>query len=59
MFREPGLTAASIVRECAEIPCLASVRMDHARGFAIWTAIYRSLLALRDLPLDIAFVHCK
>lgn len=59
VFREPGLTAASIVRECAEMPYLANVCMDLARGLAIWTAIYRSVLALRELPLDITFVHYK
>lgn len=57
VFREPGLTASSIVRECAEMPYLSNVRMDVQRGLAIWTAMYRSVLALRNLPIDIAFVH--
>lgn len=57
VFREPGLTAASIVRECSEMPYLSGVRMDLSRALDIWSAIYRAVLSLRSVLFEIIFVH--
>lgn len=57
VFREPGLTAASIVRECQEMPYLSDVRMDLPRAVRIWAAFYRSVLSLRTILGDMIFVH--
>jgi hypothetical protein len=54
VFREPGITAESIVKECAEVAYLSTVRMTLERALDIWTAIYRSVLSL---PMEVAFVH--
>lgn len=57
VFREPGLTAASIVRECSQMPYLSGVRMDLSRALDIWSATYRAVLSLRSVLFEIIFVH--
>jgi len=44
VFRDPAVTAASIVRECAAADYLAGVEMDAARALATWCAMYRQVL---------------
>lgn len=57
VFREPGITAESIVKECAEMRYLSSVHMTMPRAFNVWTAIYKSALDLQKSFNDILFVH--
>jgi len=45
VFREPGATTASIVKECRDAAYLASLAMDEARALEVWTAMYERVLA--------------
>jgi len=44
VFRDPAVTARSIVKECAQEDYLASLRMTEERALAAWTAMYRRIL---------------
>jgi GT2 family glycosyltransferase len=44
VFRDPAVTVASIVRECAVAEYLAGVAMDAERALATWCAMYRQVL---------------
>jgi len=51
VFRDPAVTAASIVRECAVADYLAGVEMDAERALATWCAMYRQVLRqYREAP---------
>jgi hypothetical protein len=57
VFRDPGATAVSIVKECAEAAYLSNVRMTLPRAIEIWTSIYKSVISLQGLPIDWMFLH--
>lgn len=57
VFRDPMDTAASIVKECAAEPYLASVAMDTERALAVWAAMYRSILERLAGRGDWLFAH--
>lgn len=57
VFREPGITAESIVKECAEASYLSNVCMTYPRALNIWTAIYRSVLSFQKLSGELLFLH--
>jgi hypothetical protein len=57
VFRDPGATAVSIVRECADAAYLSNVRMTYSRALSIWTSIYKSVISLQVLPVDWIFLH--
>jgi GT2 family glycosyltransferase len=48
VFRDPLVSAASIVKECATADYLRGVEMDVERALSIWCAQYRSILELHD-----------
>lgn len=51
VFRDPAVTAASIVRECTVADYLAGVAMDAERALATWCAMYRQVLRqYREAP---------
>lgn len=58
VFRDPAVTAASILKECASVPYLANLDMDASLALTSWTALYRQTLkhARRD-PGRFTFVH--
>jgi hypothetical protein len=57
VFREPGRTATSIVREFATAPYLARERMTYRHALRVWTAMYRSVLEMCDGDPGWRFVH--
>lgn len=57
VFREPGQTASSIVRECASNLYLRTVSMSVERALDIWSAMYRSVLRTHREKGDWLFVH--
>lgn len=46
VFRDPGVTAASIMTECVRAEYLKDVRMDLGRAFAVWEMMYRNVLEI-------------
>lgn len=57
VFREPGRTAASIVKEFGQARYLRGEHMTHRSALRVWTAMYERVLELsRDDP-DWVFVH--
>lgn len=57
VFRHPATTAASIVHECASVPYLNNVKINHIRASAIWLASYRAILRHYRQGGDWLFVH--
>lgn len=57
VFREPGVTAESIVKECAAEAYLSNVHMTRARALGIWNSIYNSIVNLTGLQNNIIYVH--
>lgn len=57
VFREPAVTAESIMRECASQEYLSGVPMDFDRALAIWSATYRRILEHRRAGGEWLFVH--
>lgn len=57
VFREPAVTAESIVKECAKAPYLASVEMDVERALELWNAMYAEALRRADQEPDWKFIH--
>jgi GT2 family glycosyltransferase len=57
VFREPALTADSLVRECAEAEYLAGVELDFARALELWCAQYRAVLERHRHEGEWLFVH--
>lgn len=48
VFREPGKTADSIVRECLENKALKRLKMTRARALSIWYSMYSHILKHHD-----------
>lgn len=44
VFRHPATTAASILRECADMPYLWDLMMDFERAVKVWTLMYRHIV---------------
>lgn len=57
VFREPAITAASILTECASAEYLRDVEIDHERAVEIWDAMYRRVLDDHAGTGDWLFVH--
>jgi GT2 family glycosyltransferase len=57
VFRDPAVTAASIVKECATADYLRGVPFDHERALATWRAMYRQVLADHRHQGDWLFLH--
>ncbi|MDP4285482.1 MAG: sulfotransferase domain-containing protein [Bacteroidota bacterium] len=45
VYREPGKTAESIVRECLETPVLNKLKMTEDKALKIWKSMYLHILA--------------
>lgn len=58
VFRSPEVTVASILKECAAMPYLASLQMDADLALEAWIALYRHALKHSRLaPGHFFFVH--
>ncbi len=57
VFREPAVTAASIVKECRGTDYLRDVDCDEARALAIWRAHYQQILTRHRHQGDWLFLH--
>ncbi|MBL8841161.1 MAG: glycosyltransferase [Planctomycetes bacterium] len=57
VFRDPAITAASIVKECRSADYLRGVAVDPPRALAIWRAHYRQILADHRHQGDWLFLH--
>jgi hypothetical protein len=57
VFREPGRTARSIVKECNDAPYLQSLRMTVSLAIDAWTLMYRSILELHSQDGEWLFIH--
>lgn len=57
VFREPAVTAASIVKECATADYLRGVAMDEARALQLWRATYREILDVHAKSGEWLFLH--
>ena len=57
VFRAPERTAESIMRECAEAPYLAGLRMTRRRALRIWENAYRWMLKHHAHGGDWLFIH--
>ncbi|HZO81816.1 MAG TPA: sulfotransferase [Candidatus Binataceae bacterium] len=58
VFRDPSVTAHSIVRECAAADYMKGVAMDASRALKVWEAMYRWILEVhRPQGGDWLFVH--
>jgi hypothetical protein len=57
VFREPGRTVASILKECDEAPWLRNVAMDGASAEELWVAMYRRILDDHRHRGDWLFLH--
>lgn len=57
VFRQPGATAQSIVREVASEPIYSYLRIDEDRALTIWLHNYRSVLDRQRTSGDWLFVH--
>lgn len=49
VFREPSKTVTSILKECASVPYLASLKINRSDAYLVWTNIYTHILE-RHLP---------
>ena len=57
VFRDPALTARSIVKECRTEPYLRSLRLSAERARATWNAMYTQILERHRHIGDWRFVH--
>jgi hypothetical protein len=57
VFREPGRTAASILRNCREAPYLQPIRMTRAWALRVWERMYANLLDRLATDGDWLFMH--
>lgn len=57
VFRDPAVTAQSIVKECRTEPYLKSLPMFPERAVAVWTAMYRRVLDELAREGEWRFVH--
>lgn len=57
VFRDPAVTARSIVKECAQEDYLASLAMTEERAIAAWTAMYGRILTRHRHEGDWLFLH--
>jgi glycosyltransferase involved in cell wall biosynthesis/SAM-dependent methyltransferase len=57
VFRDPAITAESIVRECRREPYLADVSMSFERALSAWTSMYRPVLERHRHAGEWQFVH--
>jgi len=57
VFRDPAVTAASIVKECATADYLRGVPFDHERALATWRAMHRQVLSDHRHQGDWLFLH--
>jgi glycosyltransferase involved in cell wall biosynthesis len=57
IFREPAVTAASIVKECASAPYLADVDMTYERAVEVWSEMMREAIARSERESGWHFVH--
>lgn len=57
VFREPAITAASIVKECVEVDYLQSVEMSFDRALEVWFNIYNHILRLHMHTGNWLFIH--
>ncbi|MEE8467394.1 MAG: glycosyltransferase, partial [Planctomycetota bacterium] len=57
VFREPAVTAASILKECGQEAYLASLEMDFERAVGTWVSMYRQVLERHRREGDWLFVH--
>ncbi len=57
VFRDPAVTAASIVKECASADYLRGVPMDAARALEIWCASYRQIVERHRHQGEWLFLH--
>lgn len=57
VFREPSTTVQSILRECEKQEYLASLHLDKADAYNIWTLMYRHVLEEHRLEGEWLFLH--
>lgn len=57
VFRDPGVTAASILTECRTMPYLRDLRIDFRRALDVWTKMYQHVLRIHRQEGDWIFVH--
>lgn len=57
VFREPAVTAASIVKECASADYLNDLAMDFDRAVDVWTSMYTPVLEKHRHEGDWLFIH--
>lgn len=57
IFREPGRTAYSILKECRDAPYLHDLPMDFDKAVSVWTLMYRQILEVHRHAGDWLFVH--
>ena len=57
IFRDPGVTAQSIVKECAQMDYLKSVNMSFELGLDIWFNTYNHILQLHRCKGEWLFIH--
>lgn len=57
IFRDPGVTARSIVKECDSAAYLANLAMDFPRALRVWTLMYRHVLETHRQETGWLFCH--
>jgi hypothetical protein len=57
IFRDPAVTARSILKECGQEDYLANVAIDFERSLAAWNALYRRILDRHAGKGDWLFLH--
>ncbi|QWV92460.1 hypothetical protein KP004_14790 [Geomonas oryzisoli] len=57
IFREPGATANSIVKECKDMEYLESVKMSFDIAIEVWTQMYKHILSLHRHTGEWMFLH--
>jgi hypothetical protein len=57
VFRNPAITAESILRECANAGYLHSLAIDFEEAVKVWTHMYRHVLGIHRLQGKWLFLH--
>jgi len=57
VFREPSLTAQSILKECNDMEYLQSVDMSFAYALEVWYSVYTSILRQHTKHGEWLFIH--
>lgn len=57
IFREPSITAQSIVKECTQMEYLQSVKMSFDRALEVWFHMYNHILKLHMHKGKWLFIH--